>query len=245
MRKTVLTAVFLLFLLCDIIFSLTRNEILEQIRYYVNDTTGTINTSRWTDDFLRKRIDIVQTEIAIFTKCLRGRCLITPIADQSEYRMPNNLITIDRVSFLISGSTIGYKKLDWASMVGMDRDVPHWENLSPGLPQYYYERRNFFGLKPKPARGYCAERAIKLDYYKKPDAMVDDADEPFDNDYSLRGYHQLIILGVVVMCKKDEYKWADVQYLQQEYMMWLNLMKEYIRTKPDREAKIELKMPPK
>lgn len=233
--KIAVATVLTLFVSLSPVMALTRSDIREQVRYFINDATSTTTNTRWTDDVLNKRINIVQTDSAIWTRCLMGRVLITPVAEVSEYRMPDDLVTVDRVSYLsVTGSTISYRKLEWTTMSKMDIDKTNWEYVSASVPQWYYERRNLIGLHPKPSAAYCQARALKIDYYKVPDALDEDTDEPWDADYSLRGYHYLIVTGVVAMCKKDEGILNEYQAYQNEYMAQLSLMKEYINTKPDR-----------
>jgi len=243
MKKIVKLGVILLLGLIALempVFALTRVEIKAEVRYCVRDTTSTVNNPRWSDDCLNNRVNIVQKEIALITNALKGRCLITPIAETQEYRMPNDLATIDRVSFFVSGSTTAYKKLESVSMYALDRDIANWENMGSGLPRQYYERRNYIGLYPKPSSTYATSQALKIDYYKKPDDLILDTSEPWDGDYSLRAYHNLIVLGVSILCKKDEGNITEMQSLQSEYNVMLNLMKQYIATKPDEQQKIKI-----
>ncbi len=196
--------IVLLCLACSLpSYALTRSEIRQEIRYDIRDTTDTVNiNNRFPDDILNSRINIVQDKIAAYTKCLRGRCLVTPVAETQEYRLPTDCVKVDRVAFInTSGSTTTYRRLEGRTLEGLDRDHFAWESRTSGLPQRYYVRRNLIGLDPKPSSTYAQSQSLKIDYFKKPTALDSDDDEPFDGDYSLRQYHDLVILGVVIMCK--------------------------------------------
>lgn len=235
MKKILLSLAFCIFITSNL-FALNTTQIEEQIRYQVRDTTDTVNNPRWSEDILLKRINIVQDDIVAFTKCLKGRCLVTPIAEYGEYRLPNDLLTIDRVTYSISDSTTDHKRLTWMSLADLDIDKMTWEGIGSGLPREYYERRNYIGLYPKPSSTYATTKALKIDYWKKPEALSDDDDIPFDGDYSLYPYHDLIIIGVVIMCKKDEGSWQEVQVLQVEYAALLKSLHDYVLMRPDEQT---------
>lgn len=223
-------------------FALTRGEIRTQIRQSVGDNPATSN--RWNDTILNTRINIVQNNIVRFTRCLYSQYATTTTAGQSEYKMSSGMIAIDRVSFIsVIGSTVAYRKLEWSSMVGLDRDIPTWEGMAAGLPRYYYERGDKIGLYPAPSSSYSTStiKSLKIDYYKKPDELTSDSHIPFDNDVSLIDYHDLIVLGVVIMCKKDDGKIGEVQVLQTEYWGLLTQMKDSIRDKPDKVMQLKVR----
>lgn len=214
-------------------YATTRGEIRRQVRYDIQDTTDTVSiNTRFSDTILNVRINLVQEKITAETLCLYGRCFITPVAEQAEYRLPTDCLIVDRVSFLsITSSTSSYKKLDQWTLSGLDADVPAWEYASSGLPTKYYIRRNLIGLYYKPSSTYATARALKIDYYKKADDMTSDDDVPFDSDYSLTTYHNLVVLGTVIMCKRS----MGVDYSKEfaEYLAGLEIMKNNCRYNPD------------
>ena len=213
---------------------LTRGEIRTQVRWLVGDTevSTTTNKQRWTDDIINARINIVQEEIARQTRCSYGRALSTPTAGIQEVLLPSDVLNIDRVTFIsISGSTVAYRKLEGVTMPGLDRDNPTWESLPAGIPRYYYIRGQYIGLVPAPSSTYAVSKALKIDYYKKPAALTTDSCEPFDGDYALSAYHDLLIKGVVIMCRKDNGQ--DASALIQEYYALIKQMGDEIRTRPD------------
>lgn len=240
MKKLLIAIIGLLFC-AQAVFALTRSEIRYQIRYDIRDTTDTVNINNlFSDDIINSRINIVQDEIVEYTKCLQGRCLITPIAETAECRMPSDLIAIDRVSYInTSGSTTTYRRLIGRHMFGLDEDYPAWESATSGLPREYYIRRNFIGLYPKPSSTYAQTKSFKLDYYKKADELDEDTDEPFDGDYSLIQYHKLIIKGVVIMCKST--MGQDYTVDKAEYIADLERMKTNVKLFYDVQENIKIK----
>lgn len=221
--------------------ALTRGEVRTQIRYLINDTgvaTAT-GTYRWSDNVLNARINIVQNEIVEVTRCLYSRHLTTAVAGVQEYDLPSDLMVIDRVAFLsIPGSTIAYRKLDWTSTTGLDRDIANWQSMGYGQPRYYYERGAKVGLYPIPSVSFSTYSALMIDYYKIPNQLTTDSDVPFDNQSNLSIYHSLIAKGVAAMCKLDDGKVAEYQILREEYRALMKEMRDAILTKPDKQEKI-------
>lgn len=230
--KKVLIGIILLFCV-SAANALQWSAIESQVRLQVADVEDTTNNNRYTSADLMARANMAQNDIAFITRCLYTQYSTATVADTQEYRKPPLLITIDRVSVVQSTTTAYWKKLNSNTMPGLDRDKMTWESYSAGPPTDYYERGDYIGLVPKPSSTYAYDTGLKIDYYKLPDEIDDDADEPFDGVYYLRPYHNLIVLGVVIMCKKDEGDWSAVQVLQAEYASMLNLMMESLRLKPD------------
>ncbi|MFA6315706.1 MAG: hypothetical protein WC648_05065, partial [Candidatus Paceibacterota bacterium] len=172
------------YLLC-FIFLLSVNAyadnlggIRNSIRYKLQDSTSTTNTPTWSDTELNKRINSVQRDISRITRCLYAQQISTPVAEQREYSKPTNCIAVDRVSFLQTSSTTSYKKLTFATMGGLDRDLITWESYTSGRPLYYYERGNSIGFERPVSAVYASTSALKIDYYKYPADMSSDSDNP-------------------------------------------------------------------
>lgn len=219
--------------------ALTRLQIREQARYRLQDATSTITSQdyAWSNDIINKRINIVQEQIATYTRCLAGQKIYFSSAGIQEYDKPSDCIVVDRVAFSsVAKSTTTYQKLVWESLGSLDRDHGVWEASPPGKPSIYYERANKIGLYPTPSSTYSGTSTIKIDYYKRPAELDGDTDIPFDGDYSLYAYHGLIIDGVVIMCLQDKYYFDGmIQAMKAEYMANLEIMRKEILTRPDRQ----------
>lgn len=233
--------IFLIILFASVpLYALDLIATRVQIRAQIGDISTDTVKQRWSDSLLNDRINIVQRNIAVYTRCIYGRSFITPTTGQAEYNLPSDCMTIDRVSYLIITTTSAYKKLAWRSMGGLDRDSPYWENLSSGMPKYYYERGNMIGLSPAPGVSYSNQNALKIDYFVLPTNLIFDTDVPFNGDYSLYPFHDLIILGVVIMCKTDDNRYNEVQILKAEYYRLLDIMDKRIWDKPDKAGNISI-----
>jgi hypothetical protein len=82
---------------------------------------------------------------------------------------------------------------------------------------------------------------LQIDYYGYPADMDSDDDIPFDSDYSLYEFHQLIAEGVAVMCLKDEGS-GSYSTLKGEYYQNLLDMKHSLNFQPDLSGSIEIDM---
>jgi hypothetical protein len=231
--KRIFGSLLFVIVFTSVSFALTLGEIRQQVRYDISDSTDTVNiNSVFTDTTLNARINMVVDQITSYTRCLKGRCLITPIAETQEYRLPEDCIAVDRVAFVsVAVSSTTYRKLVGREFVGLDVTYPTWESQGSGCPREYYIRRNLLGLYPKPSATYAQVRALKLDYYKRSAQMVSDSDEPFDGDYSLRQYHYLVITGVTVMCRRSLN--IDYSSLKSEFLADVAIMKESVKFAPD------------
>ncbi len=236
MKKTVFTVLFLF--LATISHALTLAEIRSEVRYAIKDSTKTVNTPRWTDDALNKKIDIIQRQIAVDTRCIYKEERSTPTANTSEYSMPTDCYIIDRVAYLSASSvtaTMQYKKLEPWTLPGLDISYQtYWENLSAGLPTMYAEKGNSIVLVPKPSAVYCSTGAIKWDYFAIPETVSEDSDEPWNGLKNLYGYQYLIIRGVAISCLEDE--GYEISTKKQIYDVLIQRMTGALLDKPDMKS---------
>jgi len=237
MLKKYLSIIFIsLFFYCNI-QALTLSDIRNEVRVQIRDNSSDVNNRRLTNTFLTTRINIVQGNIAKQTRCLIARVSTGTTANVVEYRYPNDIIAPIRLAYYIFySSPNAYKRLEFNTIASLDNTLSNWENNSAGLPTKYYERGDYFGLSPKPSLTYSTTYAIQLDYYKTPDDLSGDTDIPFDGDRLLYTYHQLIIKGVVIMCKEDVNDPIDA--LKNEYYALLNTMYDEIRNRSDKKDQI-------
>lgn len=242
MKRSIFAGIALVFAY-SACFGLTLSDIRSEVRRNVKDTTDTTNYTRWTDAVLTARINMVQKEVASYTRCCYNQYVTTPTAGTQEYAKPSDIITIDRVSYISYSSATAngqYKKVGWASMGMLDRDLVSWEYSADGLPRYYYERGEYIGLYPAPSTTYVSTGCLKIDYYCHPTDLSSDSDVPFNSDTDLYAYHSTIIPGVVAMCLKDMGDYAGAQASRAEYVDMMKFMKENILDRPDRQSTLKV-----
>jgi hypothetical protein len=233
MFKTVVLILLLNFSVYPL-FSTNLAGILEDIRIQTADNSPDISNRERGDDVLIRRINYIQDEIASETRCCIGRISTGSVSGQREYRYPDNVVSPIRISYYIFWSTPpAYKTLDYypGGLSGLYNDLSSWESVPTGLPTEYYERGDYFGLKPTPALTYSTTYAIQIDYYKKPVELSSSTDIPFDGNRLLVPYHKLLVMGVVIMCLKEDGDSAAA--LQTEYYLLKKQMYSDIRVRED------------
>ena len=220
----------------SIVHAKTLAELRAAERYKLNDSTVTSHSPYWTDAELNIRNNDIQRQIAQYTRCMYVSSIATPVAETKEYSIPPNCISIDRVSFLQTTSTTSYRKVEAITMGGLDVKIPTWENNTSGKPLYYYERGDKIGFDRPVSATYASTDAIKIDYYKYPTNMTTDSDEPFEGIDYLELYHDVIVLGVVAMCKEDEGKGNEAANITAKYIAGINGMMDSLQHKTDQST---------
>lgn len=235
-------AIILMVMLPISSYALTLEEIRKQVRYSVMDTTDTVNTPRWTDSMLNEYIDVAEKRISMFTDCCYGRWTITPSTGVQEYPKPPDMYKIDMVRYMQTSSTYSYQRLDFIDYPAMDKDINlSWLNVSSGIPRNYYERGQYIGLYQKPSISYCWTNALMVEGWKVPDTMSGATDTPWDGDYSLVGYHFMIVLDVTIRIKENEgYAVPDKK---QEFWTLIDYMRRWVKSRTDRNAVISFTFP--
>jgi hypothetical protein len=179
---------------------LTLDEMISQIRVDIRDNS-TIN-QHYSSSTLITKINIVQENIARYTRCLEVRISTPAFTGQEAYLKPGNCLQLERVGFSSVTSTPSYKRLQYVTIAGLDIDTPFWQTQGNGLPTKYYELGNSYYLYPKPTSTYAVtvttQNAIQVDYIAIPDAFAlsDGSKYPFNESTRLYPYHDLIIKGV-------------------------------------------------
>lgn len=229
MKKLIFLPLLLIFSTC---FGLTRADIRDEIRFRVHDSTTT-NNPIWSDTVLNRRINMENRRIAIFTRALYSKTTSNITVGQAEYDRPATAFTVDRVSYRILSGTSSYRKLVYSTQEYQDRERQNWENLANGRPLEYYERDNKIGLVPPPSSTYNLASALKIEYFKIPADMDADTDEPWDSRDDYEQFHDIIILGVKLMCLRDRWKFGEANIEEERYRKRLEEMKEYVAFKPD------------
>ena len=193
-------------------FASTLAQMLEDLRFSINDTTTTSHSPRYTDTFLTYRLNEEQKEIARATFPIYTSKLIDGVTSQTEYTVSTDTAKIDKVTYWsVPTSTDSYRRLIYATIRQLDKlKGLTWESLPAGTPTHYYTRSNVIGIVPPLSSTYAVSDAIKVYYYKSPSDLVNSTDIPFDGLYNMVDFHRLLVLGVGIRCKKEMGKpWQD------------------------------------
>lgn len=179
---------------------MNRGEIRDEIRRLIKDTDS--NDPRWSDTVLNTRIDQSHEKIAALAKCIIERYTTNLVASTAEYTVPDYYLEDISVQVLNSDS-------QWVTLkktTEKERDVknPKWRDDDLDLPVFYYVRDNVIGLYPCPTT--ARTNGLRIDMYRRPDAMTADADIPFEETKEMYPYHESICFDVAANCKFDDGK---------------------------------------
>ena len=211
--------------------ALTRGDIRDQIRLFVNDTDTSL--PNWTDAQLNTRIEMAQIDVVKFSRCLQNTTYYTMVASQTMYAIGQDMLSIERVSYYIVGSTSGYRNMKRYTIPGLDTENDVWENSTRGQPDKYYIWSSTIGLVTPPSISYSGKDKLKIQYVVMPSSFVADTSVPFNDVPYLYPYHELIIWYVVSMCKVDERLYSDAQYFDTKYYNLLKIMIAELQNKPN------------
>lgn len=217
----------------------TSGTLTRLTRYLIIDSTIAYNSPRWTDADILEQLNIAQERIARETLCCYKGALISPVTGQIYYDKPTDVITFDRVSFLLNQSTNSYKKLVCFTLPNKDRDTRNtsWMYVSSGIPTNYFEYGNKYGLFPPVGRAYAWPNALKIEYFYRPPVMTGTDAIPFDGIYELYDYHFLIAKLAAISLMEAEGR--DTSIATEKYRLVLKSMKEKVKYKPDYQGNMQ------
>lgn len=215
-----------LMLFAGICSGMTRAEIRTQVRFALRDTGPTSAEYYWSDENLNTKINLVQQNIAGGAKFLTGTYSTSTVMGQREYSVPSDLIMIEKVGFWISPSTVAFRRLEYKSIDNLDSENPNWQNASTGKPLYYYQRGDNIGLYPSCSAAYSTTSiGLQIEYVKQADNLSSDSSVPFDAYPLLIQYHDMIVAGVVDLCRMGGFS--------NNYYALINKMKQELAENPD------------
>lgn len=199
---------------------MTRLEIRTEIRALLNDESA---TPRFTDVKINFRLNHIHKMVANNTKVLKSSAIDQLASGVQEYSLPEStdVLEVERVRVTDNTDPANVSKfaLLSTSMEEMDYLNPSWENIE-GRPRKYYLRGNALGVFPKPSTAengfdvtiFYSDKAIPLDL---------DGDVPRYPDQ----YHDVVILGVVEWCKREDNDYDEARTYESKFTRRMAKMK--------------------
>lgn len=228
-------SLFSLLLLISVpIYSLTLDDMITQVREDIQDSNSDTTRQAWSRQQLIDKINIIQEDVVKKSRCLLNTTYYTLYTNTETYTMPSDYLEVDRISIWrsSSSSTSYYSKLERKTLLGLDEDDT-WDNKSAGRPEEYYTYGNTFGLIPPANSTYAGVGKLKIQYVVRPSTLSATTDIPFNGKSHLYPYHEIIILGVDMLCKKRVKAWGEVESYRQQYLYGISLMIQEIDRKQD------------
>ena len=231
MKKLILS-LWVITLSLGVVHSRTYNNIINRIRFDLRDA-GTSSTYIYSTATIINAITIVEDDIISYTKPmeLQGRYSTTTVAGTQEYALPTDMLGIpERVSYYNTSSTSTFKRTEFWTLTGLDRDITAWEATTKGYPRKYYLRANKIGLVPIPSTSYSTTTwdTLQIDYIVDPTDVTTStlSNVPFNTKQGLTAYHKLIILGVKAILTGSD-------ILDAKYYILLEKMRVEVQARPD------------
>lgn len=202
-----------------------RTALRTEIRQLINDTSVDTDRQRFSDTVLNTRIDDAQERIVQLTKCIESRITTDITAGTSEYDFPAEFLIETQVLYLNSDGD--WKMLRKISETELNYYYSTWRSES-GTPSHYYLRRSAtkLGLYPNPDTSRTS--ALRIDFVRRPTALVDDTSIPFNALTRLYPFHDIICLEVAKLCSLDEKKMDPVTYFEQKLVQRLRQLMDFV-----------------
>lgn len=233
MRKCFLLALLLLGISLPSQATLVASDIISRARTYLKDQATNANRQYFTDAVLLGFLNDGQREANSINWVLQSSMSITLVGGTTEYAMPADFISTQRVWFKPTSGTFG--KLEASSMDKLDADNGNWTSAS-GLPTKYYIDRTtstavYLGFYPAPTTTSTGTATV---YYTQnmPDVSVTTG-QPFAGWNNLQPYtsalaYYIAYRGYMVLEEKDL---AVVYY--NEWLQLLQVMRQGMNRQPD------------
>lgn len=159
-----------------------------RVKRQFGDESGT----QITDADILNWLNEGQKEIARQTGVLQARLVTDSVADQSEYAIPTNFISIRRAAF-------NGKVLQTITLEELDTVSDTWKNQGSGYPQRFLVWGNTIVLYPAPSTD--VDEALEIYYIKYPDVLETPTDIP---EIPTHMHHELVRFALAQAKELDE-----------------------------------------
>lgn len=131
------------------------DNLIRNIRYTLADP----NADRWSNDRLLALIDEAQLDICQRAKVLRAKVSIPVIDGQAEYKLPDDVLLIDRV-------LLDNQAIELVSHNTLDNATEKWEVATGQVVKCVYDKQNRANIRlyPTPAMGSGADLTFSKGY---------------------------------------------------------------------------------
>lgn len=169
---------------------MTASEILSRARVNIADQATAGNRQAFTDAQLLAFLNDGQREANILSWLLQDRISLTLASGTTEYVLPVDFLSTDRVLF--NGT-----KLAQTSLNELDANTPAWTTASGATPQKYYLYRTtttIIGFYPAPRS--LTYTNVTIYYIKQPIELTSTSETPWNGWTSLKPYHTALVYYV-------------------------------------------------
>lgn len=228
MRKIkIILAMGLLFTIVSPSHGMTAAEILTRVRINIADQATAGNRQSFSDADLLAYMNDGQREANILAWLLQDRINLTLVSGTTEYALPADFLSTDRVLF--NGA-----KLTQTSLNELDANTPAWTTTSGATPQKYYLYRTtttVLGFYPAPRSPTYTN--ITVYYVKQPAELTSTSQTPWNGWSSLTPYHTALVYYVTYRANKALNKETEATSFYQEWAAAIEIMRKGTTSMPD------------
>ena len=206
---------------------MTAAEILDRVRVNIADQSTAGNRQQFTDAALLAYLNDGQREANILGWLLQDRINLTLVSGTTEYALPADFLSTDRVLF-------NNQKLIQTSLSELDAGSPAWGSSSGPTPQKYYLYRTtttVIGFVPAPRSPTIT--TIRLFYIKQPIELTSTSETPWNGWNSLTPYHTALTYYVTYRCYKAMQEETSATTYFQEWANSIEIMRKGTTNMPD------------
>lgn len=176
---------------------------VSQILLRARDTLADHKKERWSDDQLIRFLDEAQKDLCSRARVLRDEITIQIKDGQAEYKIPADLIAIDRISFR-------NKNIPLTSYTKLDKTIPHWVEQRGEVSHVVFDkqRKGYIRLFPIPDIAEKVNFRVESAYMRTPygglaqalgivcdGAELDESDNPCGVVADIIGFTQTMVNG--------------------------------------------------
>lgn len=206
---------------------MTAAQIIDRVRVNIADQSTAGNRQAFSDADLLKFLNDGQREANILSWLLQDRVTLTLTSGTTEYALPVDFLSTDRVLF-------NGQKLEQTSLSQLDANTPGWSSASGSTPQKYYLYRTTYtllGLVPAPRS--LTITSLTVYYIKQPIELTSTSETPWNGWASLTPYHTALVYYVSYRACRALEEDSLAQSYYQEWASSIEVMRKGITSMPD------------
>ena len=218
---------------------MTNTEILTAVARAVNDATF----AKRSKAVMLGILTDAQNYIIDKTECLRkvDSTSITLVASDEDYDLPTSFVKFPSEGAevkrgFVNVGTYGTTLLTFKPLPLLNNELSGWREKDAGTPEFYSLIETGTPqliLFPKPSAAFITANGSTLfmDIIYKPDAIVEDANMPFDNGYRFTGlFQRLLKLSAIWQIKLEDMQFTDENRLDRHIDKLMEEAMDFART---------------
>lgn len=205
---------------------LTLIQLKEALRDKLNDPEYepdgvTVRKTRWSNTILELKLNLGNQDVVSRAKCIKKSVDMNTTEGTREYPITaTDFMVLDEDAGIEYGATDPLKeKLDFKTILDLDREDSGWKNSSNGTPEKcYLKEYNIVGLEPAPDADHYGTGYLRIPYIPIP-ATLSGEQGPFNDEIGFMDRDcELLVLWAYYMILFEEGKKEEGAIIRGEYL---------------------------